>query len=463
MTSPFAHTEAGAPCGITEVSRHPRAAWKVENMPDGMTGVYQLGHPFQLSPTEAGITLNIRCSGVKAIDLEVGNDLLIFDHLHPFALDRIQPLCRAGKGINPKTGREILLSRYPKNIGFVPHGALLENGAPHPHAGTGFAIGQVLGFPADRLDRTDPFSNLAPEDIFYALEVIPCSYDGRIFRTGEPRLFDIADLLPGCLIGGGSLGPIIPDGENLMMAISGDPVSRDGKIRGCGLLRWHRRQGQWQPFRFDSVISLPDQFNTISGITGNFVEPTVTRDRHGALFFTAREVGPQPFAQGPLPAERLQIWRSDDRGSSWERQFSIPHFHPLTPLSLNRAADGTLYVAANGYATRNSKGEHLNSIVLRENLQLWPLKENGSGLEDPISIRDGVRELPPPPFGSFWRLDHPIALTVRLQDRQWHHLIVYRILEHNECDSDAPITDWTGCYIEEVLSRGPAIPVWHFA
>ncbi len=445
--------------GITGVSRSSRAIWQVADMPEGMTGVYQLGFPLQLSPTEAGVSLNIRCSGVKAIDLEVGNDLLISDDLGGRRFKRIVPFGRAGKGINPKTGEAIVYSRYPINVGFVPLGARLDDGSPHPHAGTGFGIGQVQGFPADRLNMSDPFSGMAPEDMFYAIEISQCVYDGEEFKIVSSRFFDVSEILPGYRLGGCCMGPVYPDGAGLIMGLSGDTGDQ---IRGCGILRWQSANGTWKPVAFQSVVSDPGKFNTISGVTANFVEPSVIRLPDGRLLFTAREVGDIPFGKGPLEAERLQVWSSADDGASWKRIMEIPHFHPLTPLSISRAADGSPFILANGYCNHNSKGEQLNSMVLRESINIWPLNKDLSGLENPISVLDTAKDFGPPPHGSFWRIDHPVGFPLRQKDGKWHHFLFFRALEHNECDSDAPMTDHTGCYIEEVYSSGVPAPVWNF-
>ena len=65
--------------GITGVSKGPRDLSVPQSVPPGQEGVYQLGVPFQLSATQAGIFCNIRRAAVYANDLEIGSDLVIFD------------------------------------------------------------------------------------------------------------------------------------------------------------------------------------------------------------------------------------------------------------------------------------------------------------------------------------------------------------------------------------------------
>ena len=129
---------------ITGASKNRRAIWEVGvDLPPGKAGVYQLGFPFQISPTEIGISLNIRWSGVKTIDMEIGNHLLIMDHLGAIDSKRIQVLNRSEAKSHPRSGKPTLFARYPLQGGFIPHGALRPDGTPHPHAGIGTYIEEV--------------------------------------------------------------------------------------------------------------------------------------------------------------------------------------------------------------------------------------------------------------------------------------------------------------------------------
>ena len=446
---------------LLKISSRRCFAKKVNTLKN-MDGVYQIGHPAQLDETAIAVGLNIRCCGVNAIDLEVGNDVMILRNLEHTENAEIRILDRPSKFINPLTGQEELLARYPKNIGFVPLGAKLDNGVPHPFAGTGFIIGQVMGFPLERLNRSDCFAGIPQEKIFYGFEIAQLRYDGKIFVVGDKKICKISEILSGYVFGGGSVGPILPDGDGLMMAYSGCSDYGDGKVYGCGILRWKNKDGQWHASGFDSVYEDKSKFETLNGISGNFIEPTVVRLADGQLLFTAREVGKYPFAPGPQEAERLHLWKSADNGKTWSLCFCMPHFHPLTPMGLDISSDGTPFIIANAYGTTNSKGERLNSIVLREKLLAYPVKKDLSGLESPFVIQDGPVDFGFPPNGSFWRIDLPVGMTVSLADKRLHHLIFYRVLEHKECDSNAMPTDFTGCHVAEVVGGGTPLPVWNF-
>lgn len=450
---------------ISEITRRKRAFCEVGSLPNGMTGVYQLGTTCQLSPTEAGVSLNIRYSGTKAIDLEIGCDFAIFDDMGNMKNARIQEFGRAEYTRNPIDNSEILMARYPRSVVFVPLGATLPDGTPHPAAGTGFCMGVVMGFPAERFrTMTNPFAGIRDEDIFYGVEIGQCKYDGKDFTVSDLKIGPVTSVLEGSIITNGGMGPgISDDSDGLFRPVTGENNPPDPyRSHGAGLLQWKYRDGKWVPVRYLPVIQEDDYYNTISGYSGNFVEPSVVRLKDGSLLFTAREVGDRPFDPGPLEAEKLQVFRSIDNGESWTKCFEVPHFHTLTPLTLGTTTGGSPFIVANPACNENSLGERPGSIVLRETMKLWPIKADFSGLEEPMFVRDCPNEFGKAPFGSYWRIDHPYSLPLRLKDGHWHSTLAFRLLEHNECDSDAPITPITGNYIEEIISDEPERPIWNF-
>ncbi len=114
-----------------------------------------------------------------------------------------------------------------------------------------------------------------------------------------------------------------------------------------------------------------------------------------------------------------------------------------------RRPDGTPYLCGNRLGHE------------RDWLLLWPLKQNRSGLEEPITVRNALKQFGPPPSGKVWFMDHPMSQTVRLADGAWRHLLVYRIMDRGE-HSGFPPAPQTGLYVEEVISAGSAIPSWNF-
>ena len=417
--------------------------------------MYQSARCFQISPTEVGMMVNIRPGGAHVVDLAVGNDLLVLSSLGGVASAKRFVINRSGRATHPNGGREVLLSMVWSKGAFVPLGARRADGSLHAHAGTGFGCSHAVGYPADFPTRTpeiferwDEYEStrgienpLSPK----ALAVDPnplCinyvhqyRYDGRRFEV--TRIDEIH--VPGDhgfkedewewgLRNG------LPDGDDLLFPLVAR--RRDDRSRVAGLGRWRCTSEGWRVAEF---VPVPGAERAI--------EPTVERDRDGALYFTCRRENQLPRAQS------IVVWRSEDAGRSWEVVIDEPEFRPASPITINRAPDGSLYVLANPL-DRVKKN--------RERLAAWPLAADGDRLEAPMEFLDTTRE-----FGLFkgehdWYADHPIGEVVRLADGAWRGVITHRGANRIEVGSDLPPTQWTGTYLADVLSDGEPFPRWHF-
>ena len=426
------------------VTRRPRALWAVPSQPPGAEWVYQLGSAFQLSPTEIGVVANIRRCHVRTVDLEVGNDLVIMDRLADIEPKRIVPLNRSAIETHPRAGERILMGRYPLAGGFVPLGALRTDGTLHPHAGTGFALSVVLGFPVDAAGNPTVYGEWDIKDRYYAFELQQYRYDGALFVVEDVQLRDGGEFVPGWQVTNLQLGNCLADGDDLSGGLTARRTGGSETDRS-GLVRWQRQAGRWQPAAFTPVTVADGSF-----------EPSLVRDPAGALLFSVR-------GRGPIDRNDIQVWRSADAGLDWELALHASKVVAGTPVTINKALDGTVYIAGNPDRETDSLGRRQPSIEMRETLLLWPLAANSYRLLDPVLARDCKADFGEPPFGSIWRADHPVGLNVRLADGQWHHLLAYRVLEQNECISDAPATAFTGTYLEEVQTAGPPVPEWRFS
>ena len=137
--------------GITGVSKGPCDLAVPLETPTGQEGIYQLGALFQLSDKQSGMFCNIRRASVHANDLEMGSDLVMFDDLNAICSDNAITLIRGEEMDHPETGERMILSTYPFVGGFVPAGAKCDDGTPHPHTGSGFAVCSQRGYPASAL------------------------------------------------------------------------------------------------------------------------------------------------------------------------------------------------------------------------------------------------------------------------------------------------------------------------
>ena len=173
------------------------------------------------------------------------------------------------------------------------------------------------------------------------------------------------------------------------------------------------------------------------------IEPSLVRDRDGSLLFTER------WCYSPKEEHMIRVHRSEDEGRTWTEIMAVPDVKAQAPITINTAADGAPYIVT-------LKPGHERDWVL-----LWMLNEDRSGLNEPITVRNGLEDFGPPPSGMIWFIDHPNGTVARLADGKWHGLLSYRVLDRGEHGGGNP-TPFTGHYVEEVTSTGAAVPAWNF-
>lgn len=453
--------QAGEAGSSWKVTKRARALSTVPSTPDGDAWSYECAGMIQLSPTEIGVTAPIRgnSSRLQTVDLMMGSDLLIMDQVDPVEPKAVIPLIRTERGTDPRNGKPMLLMKAVGCIGFVPVGALMPDGTPHPHAGTGFGLTQVQGVPLDKDGKAATYGWWLVDEPFMARELQQYRYDGRQFRIEKTEAIPNDGLLDGWIFLAVPLFHLCADGHDLLGGFGairkGDTplppkelADRWVHTRGLtsGIGRFRRSDGAWRLADFQVI---PD--------AGDVCEPTLVRDADGHLAFSGR-------GRAVNNLNTVSLWRSPDRGATWERVLHVTDGRAGTPVSINRALDGSLYIAGNPNRAVNSYGRPHDSNKLRETLQVWPLAGDGAALLDPITVRDGPIDFGPPPHGSIWWADHPVGVNVRLADGKWHHLLSYRVVEENENLKGAPRTDHTGTYIEELVTPGPAaVKEWRFA
>lgn len=389
----------------------------VSDLPDAEVRWYGVGFAFQVGPRLAGLLCNRHIDDDG--DHEDGSDLFLFDTIAGIQATNAIALSRNESRLNPKTGQREVATKYPMTGGFVPLGARRADGSSHPHAGSGFGIVNMI-------------LHSGSKSVAH-LQVHQFSFDGRKFHAfADTPAWDASRIKvagAGWTIEINGLSMAIPDGDDLLYPA----MARKGEVVGCGVSRWQRRDGSWQPVAFLPVI-------------GSGSEPTLSRDVDGSLLFCVRGVPSSPKA-----IVSLRVWRSTDGGQTWELIVDKPDLVGGNPISVNRALDGTPYVVSNTVKEDRSYS--------REVLVLWPLNAQRSGLEPRLVVRDGPGEFGRPSTRA-WKLDHPTSATLRLGDGRWRHFLIYRGKE--DPTSRGP-TPQAGCYVEEVSSTGLALPLWNLA
>jgi len=411
-----------SPTPRLEVTRHGPALTRPTREAGDYELVYGLGFPFQVAPRLAGLLCNVRTVGAGHWDFEDGTDLLLFDSLPGLGAASALVLSRNETTLDAATGRRRCAVKYFVVGGFVPLGARLADGAPHPHAGTGFGLAQVLAF---ELNEAGAFGWDDPHVDW--VEVLQLAFDGQtmhLLRTdrrdgAQPLTSDdgsFAITVPG-------MSMALPDGEDLLFAVE----AQGERGHTAGVSRWRRQDGEWRPVAYRPVV--------------DGAEPSLIRDVDGTLLFAVRGYGEH--------AEDVRVWRSPD-GEVWDQVVDAPGTRSPAPVVLNQAGDGTAYISTNLRGT------------VRSHLCLWPLNAGRSQLEAPVTIRDCEAEFGAAAERAQWFADHPTSATVQLADGAWHSLLAYRVMAFRLDNTGEAVTDRTGCYVEEVITPGAARPAWAF-
>lgn len=406
---------------------------------------YGLATIWQVSPTEIAVQVNRRPCCIPVVDLEDGSDLFVTDRIEGLKTARPQPLLRNREGVHPRSGAPLILVHYPVTGGFVPLGAKRADGTPHPHAGTGFGVGVVLGYPADH-------SVARPEgagDVHQYLVLQQYRYDGARFEVQVSADIPCDELLPGWWLHRHALGPAVADGDDLLFA---HVTRRDGGPAVPGVARWRRGANGWAP----------DDYQVAGGIE-NVCEPSLVRDTDGALLMAVR----------PLTwevADHFTVLRSADGGRTWELRVNDPAMRAHSPVVLAATANGHPVLFANPLRRTCIRGDGtmLHAAWMREDLHAFPLTDDRRHVQTPSVLLDARQRLGPARqkeggHPNFWYLDHPIAGTFRLGDGAWHVLVPFRVGELWEVCTDAPPTEASGCWIGELHGDDDAPrPPWVF-
>ena len=424
---------------ITTITANPARLTEPAEHPPGEICRYGVGFPFQVAPRLAAVLCCLRNEGYPAGDFENGSDVFLFDRLDGIDPAGAIPIVRNDTYVDTRGQRRIAI-HYPIVGGFVPLGALREDGTPHPHAGTGFGLSEILDFPLlgkGHYTKTHKLTKAIYRTMLYQF-----SYDTRFFLIDDTDVYNLDDPLRAS--DSGSEWPIlkpglkqgIPDGDDLLCPV--DASTGDMYIinrpQSVGVGRWRRGGDRWEP-----VSYVPIEHH---GEEQCWIEPSLVRDVDGSLLFTSRG------CFGALN-NLVRIWRSTDNGESWEVAIEEDGARGQAPVTINQAADGTPYIVCN-------KLDHE-----RDWLIVYPLNHERTGLLPAITVRNAIADFGPPPKGPVWFMDHSMGETLRLGDGAWHHVLSYRNMDRGEHAGSGP-PSCSGQYLEAILSDGPARPAWRF-
>ena len=283
------------------------------------------------------------------------------------------------------------------------------------------------------------------------------SYDGSQFSILETKRIQFDELVAGHTFDGRkSLRFAIPDGDDLLFGM------RIGELHDAGVTRWRYGNGAWRPVDFINV-TLEGKGKPESSYMNVSIEPSVVRDSEGKLLFTTRQIRELQY--------KFRVWRSLDGGRTWKNIIDIPDAREQAPVTLNQAADGTPYLAANIHNTSDTFPDGTprpggpsgqRATYSRGTLAIWPINRMYDGLEEPVTVCDGWSEFSEPGKTTDWWVDHPVGLTVRLEDG-WHHFLGFRAVSYEEVRGLSLPLPPTGFYMREIVTDGPVFKPWVFA
>jgi len=396
--------------GFRRITRHGRVLSRPARQPEGTSKpvVYEVGKIYQLDPDHCLLVASMREEGGH--DFAVGNDGFVFARLSDIDSKQAVPINRLEPNYRLKSGETGVQAKYPGSGGFVPMGAKLVDGRPHPAAGTGFLFSATGTYLPDRSEAHPRADNW--------LEMIQLRWDGKALQVLERMR--VEELL-GMPMKNVALSVFLPQDQGFLC-----PVVTTNS--GIVVIRFDWNGQRWTP----SASGKP--FVTAgSRIVGNQwiqpveshryaeIEPSIWKDGDRYMIYT----------RGSDP--RGRVYTSTD-GLNYTLLFD--HQNHTVPQVVSQGLDGSCYLATN-----------TGPGMLRNPLIALALK--GQSFVEPIIVHDenGVRndKGPEVPF-----CDHAVGTNVRLEG-MWRHLLCYRLCDLRETNGQgAPPTPNTGVYIAEM-------------
>ncbi len=445
LASRGAHTYA-------RLLRHGRLLGQAVRQPANTTRPisYEVGTILQLDREHAVLIASLREEGGH--DFCVGNDAFVFEHLADIVPERALPINRLEVNRPLKSGKgTCILGKFPASGAFVPLGAKMADGSPHPAAGTGFLVSGTLPFLPDRsLGHPDAGPDDRPFDL------IQLKWDGKELKVTQiTQVHDLIGRRIGrmglsnfCAQDSGFLCPFGPIDGSFVVVVRFDWDGDAWTPTQAGQPFITAQQQAWRGGAADST------WNTTSPKAGTGAG-AAPRDK--PLTEDEKKVTPGQ----PLPTNvyrYLEVESSivhvgsryvihtrgvDAKGRVYTSAdglnytFAFDHHNERTPQVLNEGLDGSLYLATNASPGR-----------IRNPLFAYAVSLEHREVKDPLMVHDdkfvhasGGAEHP--------FIDHARASNIYFGGR-WRHLLLYRVCDLRETNGQGmPAKPQSGLYLAE--------------
>ena len=347
---------------------------------------YELGKCFQLDKEHCLLAASMDEQGGG--DKCVGNHGFVFKTLADISLQTPIELNWPEPDYKLRNGSgSAFLAKFPITGGFIPLGAKLADGKPHPGEGTGILFSGAMTFNSE--------GTSAEEDSELLVEIMQIKWDGKEVKVIERKL---TDTMLNLKLAGPPISYFFADNDSFLAPFTTE--------QGIVVFRFEYDDCQWKPVRAGNPFRTHVD-EGILGVRGEF-EPSM--QKVGDTYFI--------HTRGSDPVGR--IYTSKD---GFNYRLASQRYNNLIPQVLNKGLDDSLYIATNP-----------NLDMLRNPLLAYPLTGNSLDMPnctaEPIIIhdQDGVRDCNGKsiPF-----VDHAVAANLFL-DGRWRHLLWYRVCDLKE-------------------------------
>ena len=452
LAMPPADLVSGSAHTYTRLRRHGRLLGQATRQPENTTRPisYEVGTILQLDREHSALVASMREEGGH--DFAVGNDAFVFRHLADIVPERAIPLNRLEINRPLKSGKGTsILGKFPASGAFVPLGAKLPDGSPHPAAGTGFLVSGTLPFLPDRsLGHPDAGPDDRPFDL------IQLKWDGKKLKVTQ--ITQVHDLI-GHRLGRMGLSNFWPQDSGFLCPFG--PI--DGSF--VVVVRFDWDGDAWTPTQAGQPFITAQQQawrgGTADSTWGTKAAPTAAGPIPPAAGRKLTEDEKKVAPGQPLPRNvyrylevEASIVQAGDRyvihtrgadakgrvytsADGLNYTLAFEHENQRTPQVLNQGLDGSLYLTTNASPGR-----------IRNPLFAYAVSLDRQEVKDPQLVHDDkfipAEGGPEHPF-----VDHARATNIFLEGR-WRHFLLYRVCDLRETNGQGmPAKPQTGLYLAE--------------